>query len=136
MLFFLFCFNSLRIYATVNEIEAYNLLNRIVPKYNGKIVFKECNSKSDFFELSMLENKVLIKGNSANSMAVGLNYYLKYLCNASISWNVYDNVKVPDTLPLIKKVIRHKALVKNRFMLNYCTFGYSMVWWKWNDWER
>ncbi|MEI3155517.1 MAG: alpha-N-acetylglucosaminidase TIM-barrel domain-containing protein [Odoribacter sp.] len=23
-----------------------------------------------------------------------------------------------------------------RFFLNYCTFGYTMAWWQWRDWER
>ena len=29
-----------------------------------------------------------------------------------------------------------KALVDKRFFLNYCTYGYSLPWWKWEDWER
>lgn len=29
-----------------------------------------------------------------------------------------------------------EAKVDNRFFLNYCTYGYSMPFWKWKDWER
>ncbi|WP_295712616.1 alpha-N-acetylglucosaminidase TIM-barrel domain-containing protein [Mucilaginibacter sp.] len=29
-----------------------------------------------------------------------------------------------------------EASVPNRFFLNYCTFGYTMHWWKWEDWEH
>ncbi|RYF46495.1 MAG: hypothetical protein EOO38_14005, partial [Cytophagaceae bacterium] len=31
--------------------------------------------------------------------------------------------------------VRQLARCKNRFFLNYCTFGYSMPWWQWNDWQ-
>jgi len=24
----------------------------------------------------------------------------------------------------------------NASFLNYCTFGYAMLWWRWDDWER
>ena len=35
----------------------------------------------------------------------------------------------------IDKIIS-TARCKNRFFLNYCTFGYTMPWWTWKDWER
>ena len=27
-------------------------------------------------------------------------------------------------------------MVGYRFFLNYCTYGYTLCWWKWKDWER
>ena len=43
---------------------------------------------------------------------------------------------MPTVLPSVKREIQINAKVQSRFFLNYCTFGYSMVWWKWRDWER
>ena len=36
----------------------------------------------------------------------------------------------------IEGKIRIKARAQERFFLNYCTFGYTMPWWQWRDWER
>ena len=69
-------------------------------------------------------------------MAVGFNYFLKNYCNVSVSWYADNAVKVPKKMPIIKETITNEARVKNRFFLNYCTFGYTMPWWKWRDWER
>ena len=69
-------------------------------------------------------------------MAVGLNYYLKYYCHTTVSWFVDDKFEMPDSLPVIEKPLTIDARCKDRFFLNYCTFGYTMPWWSWRDWEH
>ena len=69
-------------------------------------------------------------------MAVGLNHYLKNYCLTTISWYKDDPIELPKTLPVIPEEVTVKAKVPTRFFLNYCTFGYSMTWWKWSDWEH
>lgn len=69
-------------------------------------------------------------------MAVGLNHYLKNYCLTTISWYKDDPIELPKTLPSISTEVTIKANVPTRFFLNYCTFGYSMTWWKWSDWEH
>ena len=39
-------------------------------------------------------------------------------------------------MPKVSKPVTIKARVKDRFFLNYCTFGYTMPWWKWDEWEH
>ena len=65
-----------------------------------------------------------------------LNHYLKYYCLTNVSWYAADPIELPDTLPLVTNKINVESRVKNRFFLNYCTFGYTMPWWHWEDWER
>jgi alpha-N-acetylglucosaminidase len=43
---------------------------------------------------------------------------------------------MPEKLPMLDIPVGSHALCDNRFFLNYCTFGYSLPYWKWNDWER
>jgi len=43
---------------------------------------------------------------------------------------------MPNKLPPVSTKVRIEAKTANRFFLNYCTFGYSMPWWKWEQWER
>ena len=69
-------------------------------------------------------------------MAAGLNYYLKYYCLTTVSWYADIPVEMPDVLPMVEKPVVVEAKVDNRFFLNYCTYGYSMPFWKWKDWER
>ena len=78
----------------------------------------------------------MITGNNANSMATGLNHYLKYYCLTTVSWYADIPVEMPDTLPMLKQPIEHKAKVERRFFLNYCTYGYTMPFWQWKNWER
>lgn len=98
--------------------------------------FLSSTSDADVFELESGNNRIVIRGNNFNSMAVGLSYYLKYFCKTSVSWYADDKVELPAVLPPLPNKICKEARVKKRFFLNYCTFGYSMTWWKWSDWER
>lgn len=128
--------SCLSLYANKDVDAAKALAARIVPSISDKLVFEKIPSEKDVFELLSDKGTVVIRGNSANSMAVGLNHYLKYDCMSSVSWYVNDPVQLPYTMPLPKKRIKVEARMNKRFFLNYCTFGYSMTWWQWKDWER
>ena len=80
--------------------------------------------------------KIRITGNNDNSLATGLNYYLKHCAGVHVSWLACEPVELPSRFWSPYKPIRCEALVKKRFFLNYCTFGYTMTWWKWEQWER
>ena len=68
-------------------------------------------------------------------MAAGLNHYLKNYCHTHVSWYASETVEMPDVLPEIPQPVYIRSKCDNRF-LNYCTFGYTMPYWKWQDWER
>ena len=117
---------------------AEHLAGRIVPSYADRILFRTVPSREGavFFELQTRGGKLIIRGNNAGAMAVGLNYYLKKYCNCTVSWYDYNPVEVPETMPPVNGKVRHNALVKDRFFLNYCTFGYTFAYWDWPQWER
>ena len=120
-----------------SDVDAVKMLaRRIVPTFSANISFSIISSPKDVFELKWQNQKLVISGNNANSMAVGLNYYLKYFCYTTVSWYSNDKIITPAKMPTLKETVRHEARCANRFMLNYCTFGYTMPWWKWKDWER
>ncbi len=124
------------VYAT-NHVETANALaKRIVPSLSGDIVFKTIDVPVDTFAYSAHNGKVLIEGNSVTSMAVGLNNYLRRQLGASVSWFEAKPVQVPDTVTLPSEPYGAKAAVDTRFFLNYCTFGYTMPYWQWSEWER
>ena len=121
------------------ELPVTGIVQRIAPQFADDIVFEQIESHSgkDVFEFqSMADGKILIRGNNSISMAMGFNHFLKYYCLTSVSWFVDQPVQLPDELPVVTEKIRKEARVDRRFFLNYCTYGYTMPWWQWRDWER
>mgnify|MGYP002292554132 FL=1 len=125
-----------------NQDPATNTLSemceRLFPQHAHSFQFQLLTDSVDIdrFTLESDNGKILIKGNNRNSLAVGLNHYLKYYCQAHVSWYASDSVVMPAQLPEVEAPVILRSKCKNRFFLNYCTFGYSMPYWKWSDWER
>ena len=112
------------------------LAERVLGKDARHFVFRTIDADSDVFRIETQGRKTVISGNNANSMAVGLNHYLKYFCNVNVGWFVCDEVVLPEKFPVVAEPIEIKARVEERFFLNYCTFGYTMPWWHWDEWEH
>lgn len=112
------------------------LAGRILPKQSANIDFVLEEGQGDFYSLQTVDGRLRIGGNNANSLARGLGDYLENQCKTGITWFARDKVREPKHLPEVKSRIERKALVDKRFFLNYCTYGYSLPWWKWEDWER
>ena len=129
---------ALLVCSSCSNKTAEGLAERIVPEYARNIRFQTVPSVdgTDYFELVTRGSNLVIRGNDAGSMAVGLNYYLKNYCNATVSWYDYNPVVVPQDMPVVAKKERHSAICSDRFFLNYCTFGYTFSYWKWPEWER
>ena len=122
-----------------DDLSAFNgLVGRLLPNLSSQIEGKKLPAKKtgDYFQLSTENGKLIVGGNNANSMAVGLNYYLKYHCNTVVSWFVDEKFDAPKAIVPLNETITIDARVKDRFFLNYCTFGYTMPWWNWRDWEH
>ncbi len=120
-------------------LPADGLVERIAPQFSGNIIFEQIGSPSgqDIFELeSVSGGKIRIGGNTPVAMAVDFNYYLRYYCKTSVSWFVGQPVQLPEVMPRVPEKVRKEARVDRRFFLNYCTYGYTMPWWQWRDWER
>ncbi len=122
-----------------NDVEqATALAGRLAARLPEKVEFKQIqnNSGKDVFTLESRGGKVIIGGNNAGSMAVGLNRYLNRYCKTTVSWYADVPVELPKMLPDVPVAERVTARVPQRFFLNYCTWGYTMPFWDWNDWER
>ena len=116
---------------------AVALADRVLPAKADRFVFERLDGETeDVFTLRQEGRKVVIGGNCAGSMAVGLNYYLKYYCHREVGWLVWDTFRMPRRLPKVETPVRIAARVPNRFFFNYCTYGYTMPWWNWAQWEH
>jgi len=122
--------------STEAEQAAEALAARILPRLHSGIEFVEVPSPEDFYALESVGGKIRISGNNANSMAMGLGDYLRDWCLITPTWYSRDAIKEPRRLPAVTGRVERKALVKDRFFLNYCTYGYTVGWWQWDQWER
>ena len=118
--------------------EAQALAARLSTWLSGKVEFVKTVDVDgkDVFTLESRDGKVVIGGNNSNSMAMGLNRYLNRYCKTTVSWYADVPVQLPDLLPDVPVAERVTARVPQRFFLNYCTWGYTMPFWGWKDWER
>ena len=120
--------------STPAEKALKGLSGRIVPDYN--IQFKEKADTAESYSFYTKGGRLVIEGSSAQAMAVGLGRYLRDYCKADISWYLSDPVELPSKMPAVTEPVSGHARVPYRFFLNYCTFGYEMPWWGWDEWER
>ena len=119
------------------------LLERIAPGSSGKFIIEQAtspfsssnNEDKDFFELDQKGSKVVIRGNNYISIAVGLNWYLKYHAGIHLSWNNMT-AELPAILPPVLHKERHDTKSIYRYDFNYCTFSYTMAFWDWKRWEQ
>lgn len=112
------------------------LAERIMGRQADQVQFARQPDSVDFFTLSQEGRRVRITGNNDISMAVGLNYYLRNIAHVDVSWYAADPVEIPSRLPEVDSMVTCRSFSPVRFFLNYCTYGYTMVWWKWPQWER
>jgi len=133
----LFCF-SLRVCAVEADAAVRGLIERIAPGHAGDFAIESIPAPEgeNVFEVEARAGKIVLRGDGPLSRAVAFNWYLKHDVFVDVSWYVDDSVNLPAKLPLPKEKIRRTTKIKNRFFLNYCTFGYTMPFWRWRDWER
>lgn len=115
------------------------LAQRLAPALADKIVFELTTPTAEGHDRFIIEQqgaKVAVRGNNVTAMTAGLGHYLKYYCRSSVSWFVDDPVELPAVLPDVPAKVERESRADTRFFLNYCTFGYTMPWWQWRDWER
>ena len=139
LLSFVMMLISLSAFSAANaQVEEANALaRRLSGRLAEKVEFKQGKAKGvDYFTLKNEGDKVCIIANNANSMAVGLNRYLKKYCHTTVSWYADVAVDLPAELPAVVQEETVEARVPQRFFLNYCTFGYTMSFFDWKDWER
>ena len=122
----------------LKERDLYQFIERIVPGRSAQFVIGELKGVGDreMFEVSGKDGKIVIKGTGGLAVAKGFGWYLNNYCHTKVSWYKDDLVSLPEVLPVVDTVVTQECRFEKRFFLNYCTFGYTMLWWQWEDWER
>lgn len=116
---------------------AYDLIERIIPGYGNqfKLELIKPVKGEDAYEIDSKNGKIVLRGNNAISLATAFNQYLKYTCNAHVSW-FGNQLNLPQQLPMPQKSVRNTINGKYRVYMNYCTVSYTAAWWDWKRWEK
>ncbi len=124
--------------APVENQNINSLIERVLPGKSSHFIVEKIPSEGieEVFTLSSEKNKIVIRGTNELAMAKAFNHYLTEYCNIRVSWYKEDPVIAPETLPVVETPVRQSCRFEKRFFLNYCTFGYTMLWWQWDDWEH
>ncbi|MGL4875903.1 MAG: alpha-N-acetylglucosaminidase TIM-barrel domain-containing protein [Clostridium sp.] len=124
-----------------NEVDIsvfQNLVERILGKeYIDYFIFNINNEELDnYFKINKLENKVEIIGDTRNSLAAGFNEYIRKYLN--IIYDPLNESTYPDEIKIVypDKSVEKKASLEHRYILNYCTFSYTMPYWGWKEYEE
>lgn len=118
-------------------ISVSDIIKRRVPWLSSHIEFDSIDKENekDVFILQTKNNKIHIAASGANAAATGLQWYLKYYCNRSMS-HLGDNLSALKKIPQITQSVKQVSQVQYRYALNYCTINYTMSFYTWKDWER
>lgn len=115
---------------------AYDLIERVTPGYGEQFQLEliEPDNGRDTYEIAPGNGKVILRGNNTVALATAYNQYLKYTCNAHVSW-FGNQLRLPERLPMPRRQ-RNTINGKYRVYMNYCTLSYSAAWWDWERWQR
>ena len=114
------------------------LIERIAPGHAKDFIIETIAAPAgeNVFVVEGRDGKIVLRGDGSLSQAVAFNWYLKHTAHVDVSWYADDAVKLPARLPLPTRRILETTRLRDRFFLNYCTYGYTMPFWHWRDWER
>lgn len=116
---------------------AYDLIERVTPGYGNQFeleLIAPVNGE-DAYEIASAGDKVVLRGNNTVALATAYNQYLKYTCNAHVSW-FGNQLDLPEKLPLPAREVKNTINGKYRVYMNYCTVSYTAAWWDWERWQQ
>jgi alpha-N-acetylglucosaminidase len=125
--------------ATTTTGAAQALIERLLPSRLARRFTVEpipASGTNDVYEIESCGDRVVLRGNNGVAIASALNRYLKDYCHCDVSWGCGDQLKLPSQLPAVTGKIRAVSPCPYRYAYNFCTFGYTMTWWRWPQWER
>lgn len=116
---------------------AYDLIERVTPGYGNqfKLELIAPVDGKDAYEIASADGKIVLRGNNTVSLATAYNHYLKYTCNAHVSW-FGNQLNLPAKLPLPEQEVKNTINGKYRVYMNYCTISYTAAWWDWERWQQ
>ncbi|WP_030548616.1 alpha-N-acetylglucosaminidase [Streptomyces albus] len=110
-------------------------LERLLPSHAGQFRLRPLSGGRERFRVTGAPGRVEVAGTSPAVLLTGVNWYLKYVCRAHLSWSG-SRTDLPRRLPAPDRPLVRSATVPNRFALNDTHDGYTAPYADWPRWER
>jgi len=114
------------------------LIGRVLPGHADRFTCELIapDQGRDVFEVEPVNDRIVLRGNNGVSLAMAFNWYLRYTAYVNYDWMAAGPLVINGKLPLPAGKVRQVCAARERFFLNYCTYGYTMPWWDAAQWER
>ncbi len=91
-------------------------------------------AEGEYFSTEVRGGKLTVKGSSTSAVCRGFYDFLSENHYGMYTWTV-NNIRLPkkfedQPLKITTTPFRHRQ------WMNVCTFGYTMPYWKWDEWEK
>jgi len=114
-----------------------------VSSFSFSVIDKDPSTGNDVFELDYdsTGKTVIVRGSAGYSISSGLNWYLKYTANCSFTWGRNGSGNQINLLPqpnllIAPTPLRMVSAVAWRYAYNVCTYGYTMPFWNFTQFEE
>src|SRR5690606_15264277 len=87
----------------------------------------------DRFEVRGRDGHIVVEGTSNATLLTGVNWYLKRVVGAGITWNGDALDRLPAVLPAPDEPISEDTPYEHRFAGNDTVTGYTGPYWTWPD---
>lgn len=122
----------------LDEETILQLIKRVAgEKYADHFIIRKIEANTtgmDRYRLSNLNGKALIEATSGVAAAVAFRYYLEHCCHSYVG-PLTRRLDLPSD-PCPVSDYADESVCLYRYFLNYCTFGYTLVFWKWEQWQN
>ncbi|WP_405803282.1 alpha-N-acetylglucosaminidase TIM-barrel domain-containing protein [Streptomyces sp. NBC_01187] len=113
---------------------AAEAVRRLLPRHSSQITLQLIGGP-ERFKVTGGAGQVHVAGTGPVALLTGVHWYLKYSCDAHISWSG-TQLELPETLPAPRSPHAQRATVAHRFALNDTHDGYTAPYADWAHWER
>lgn len=91
-------------------------------------------SEGEYFSTEAKNGKLIVKGSSVTAACRGFYDYVTSGHYGMFTWTI-NNIQLPKAFPDTPLKIVTTPFEHRQYM-NVCTFGYTMPYWGWEQWER
>lgn len=118
----------------------YGLISRVAGEsYANRFVFSKIDALQtgmDRYALSDLDDgRILVEATSGVAAACAFRWYLENRCDSYVG-PLNKRLNFPKNPPAVGEKYSSESICLYRYFLNYCTYGYSFVFWQWDKWEE
>lgn len=117
----------------------YGLVTRIAgSQYAERIIFVQMEPSEEGMDRYIIsdttDGKIQIEATSGVAAANAFRWYLENRCDSYVG-PLNRRLNFPQNPPAVGQTYSGDSKCLYRYFLNYCTFGYTFLFWQWDQWE-